>query len=160
MIVNTSVQEQMKKDTEKYLNMVDVNSYRILCCEKNKEPENQLEHKQKEEKMMEEIKASPIATLFTMLLIAEFKELVYESIFFPHFDQYDNDRMCGLERVIKTYYGDDVLENHIHDPEHFLFNDGRHHYMFYERYEAHGTKILDVDIDDILNDYENGYDSY
>ena len=55
------------------------------------------------------------------------------------------------QRIIIEYYGEDELYNHYHDPLHFLFNDEKHHYMFFFMVEGYGESIFDDDEDDYVD---------
>lgn len=80
---------------------------------------------------------------FTRLLMAEYKEQVYESIFHPHFDRMDYDVLCEYDLLIESKPDLYTPYDHIHDPTHFMFDDGKHYYSFYEMMEKDGSKILD-----------------
>lgn len=79
---------------------------------------------------------------FTQLLMAEYKERVYESIFHMHFDKIDYDILCEYDDLITSRPHLYDPYNHIHDPSHFIFVDKRF-YSFYEMFEVNDLKILD-----------------
>ena len=76
-------------------------------------------------------------SLFNMLLIAEYKELIYESIHDFHFNQYEVlERYQEAEQILCS---PDELQKHRYDPEHFIFKDRK--YSFY-RLQKRGQNIL------------------
>jgi hypothetical protein len=99
-----------------------------------------------------------ISDAFKMLAIAEYKELVFNSIFDPTFERIESDILHNLHKII-----DDNSElfnayNHHHDPLHFIFDNKQCVYSFYELVEKHGQhSILDKwtmsDGDDSEEDY-------
>jgi hypothetical protein len=66
--------------------------------------------------------------LFNMLLIAEYKELIYESTHDFCFDGYD--MLEKLHGIIQQRCSLEEQQSHIYDPEHFIF-EGRK-YGFYK----------------------------
>lgn len=149
--------EQLKFMTQEYFDQIESNMVTMICAEKRKQLNIIVDCQKKEDEMMQEINKSKIACVFKNLLIAEYKEMVYESIYYPHFDDFDADRLCELERMVLNYYGQEELDNHVHDPSHYMFDDDRHFYMFYEMVESKGRKILDV-AEEEYDDYENDGD--
>lgn len=141
--------EQMRTRTQAYFNNIESNMVSIVFAHDESKKSDFLN---KEEKMMRDIMASPYADTFQLLLLAEYKERVYESIYYPHMDKADFDMMSELERLVLKYYGQQKLDDHEHDPQHAMFNDGKHFYMFYEMVESKGKKILKV-ADEQYDDY-------
>lgn len=105
-----------------------------------------------------------IVDIFINLLIAEYKELVYGSIFYPHFDKYEYEILNYFEQTIAQHFSDQgnhitLLRNHTHDPTHFMFNDGMHFYMFHEMIESKGMKIIDYE-DIYREEYNDEFEEF
>ncbi len=66
--------------------------------------------------------------LFNKLLIAEFKEMIYDSTHDFYFDKYD--MLEKLNIIIQERCTSTELQEHVYDPEHFIF-EGRK-YGFYK----------------------------
>ena len=66
--------------------------------------------------------------LFNMLLIAEFKEMIYDSTHDFYFDKYDV--LEKLNNIIQGRCTSAELQEHTYDPQHFIF-EGRK-YGFYK----------------------------
>jgi hypothetical protein len=141
--------EELKEKTQKYFDAFDSNTVSIFCAKNNKKDDRVTELKQKEESLMQEIMNSEVGDIFCNLLIAEYKELLYASINYPHFEHAEMLHMQEYERIILEYYGENTLWEHEHDPTHFMYDDGKHFYMFYQMVEINGHYILDQwDADD------------
>lgn len=89
---------------------------------------------------------------FIDLVIAEYKEYVYENFYGKNFD--------GIQCIyMKTYkeflISNDLLYDHVHDPNHYMYQDTNRLYMFYEKIE----KFDDYKIKE-ENYYRYVYDSY
>lgn len=138
----------MKTKTQEFFDRFQHIVIILFIAKRDKKDERVQEYKKKEEELMQEINNSDVQEIFMNLLIAEYKEMYYESIFFPHFKHDEYLHMEELERVILEYYGENVFYEHEHDPTHFMYDDGKHHYMFYERVEHDGRSIFDELIDD------------
>lgn len=151
--MNTQEIEQMRSETQAYFDKVHKNMINMIRANNNNDTNKIHLCQQKEKELMQEICTSSVADIFQNLLIAEYKELVYESIYFPHFDRLDMLQTCELKRMILNYYGQEILDNHMHDPLHPMFNDDKHFYMFYEMVEKHGKTIFNHSIADDY-DYE------
>jgi hypothetical protein len=130
----------IKNKINEFFDILNNNTIKLLFA-KNRENLYQYEIE-----IMRNIKNSDIECLFRNLLIAEFKEKVYECIYFPHVKKIEVDHTFELKRIIINYYGEDILFEHIHDPTHFIFEN--QFYMFYEMIEAKGRNILDEWYDD------------
>ena len=151
--------QELKEMTQRYFDQFDSNTISIFCAKHNKQYERVVELKTKEEALMNEIFNSEVSDIFCDLLIAEYKEMYYESIYFPHFEHGEMLHMEEYERIILEYYGENTLWEHEHDPTHFMYDDGNHHYMFYDMIEKRGFYILDEQ-DRELADEERFCDIY
>jgi hypothetical protein len=141
-----SVQEQedLKNATQAYFDEFDKNTISLFFAKNKNDTALIKQYKETEEHLMDKIiKTDNIRDIFEKLLIAEYKERVYESINFPHFEYTEMLHMEEYKRIIIEYYGENTLWEHEHDPTHFMFNDGKHFYMFYEMVEVYGDYILD-----------------
>ncbi len=74
------------------------------------------------------LKSKEDNALFNMLLIAEYKELIYESTHDFCFNKYDV--LEKLHDIVQHRCSTEELQSHIYDAEHFIF-DGRR-YGFYK----------------------------
>lgn len=80
---------------------------------------------------------------FIDLVIAEYKEYVYENFYSRNFD--------GIKCIYMKTYKDFLISNnllydHVHDPTHFMYKDNNKTYNFYEKiekFEDYKTKELD-----------------
>ena len=101
----------------------------------------------KEQEIMGQATAtSDIQDCFNMGLMAQYKEMIYECINDPYFRNIDHDIMKEYERIVGSK---DAVYNHIHDPEHHMFDDGNaHNYSFYYYCEMYGYSVLDLKNED------------
>jgi hypothetical protein len=137
-------QEELKNTTQKYFDEFDKNTISLFFAKNKNDTALKKQYKENEELLMEKIiKTENIRDIFEKLLIAEYKEKVYESINFPYFEYAEMLHMEEYKRIILEYYGENTLWEHEHDPTHFMFDDGKHFYMFYEMVEVNGDYILD-----------------
>jgi hypothetical protein len=145
---NKLVEEQsaMKAKTQEFFDEFTSNTIVLFIAKRDQKNERVQEFKKKEEELIDKINNSNVWEIFMNLLIAEYKEMVYESIYFPHFYHDEYLHMEEMERIICEYYGEDTLYDHYHDPTHFMFDDGIHHYMFYEMVEKYDRCILEEEI--------------
>jgi hypothetical protein len=143
VVSNTERDKELKEKTQKYFDEFDSNTISIFCARHNKEEIRVRELKEKEEKLMTEIMNSEVSDIFCKLLIAEYKEMLYESIYYPYFEYAEMLHMEEYERIIMEYYGENTLWEHEHDPSHFMYDDDKHSYMFFEMIESKGFYILD-----------------
>jgi hypothetical protein len=81
---------------------------------------------------------------FSRLLVAEFKELVYNSKYDPCFEKIEDDIMTVYENIVPV---EDAL-NHKHDPTHYMFSEKPYWYSFYEMLECNGGSVFDDVSDD------------
>lgn len=67
---------------------------------------------------------------FEKLIIAEYKEYVYncDSKHYRYFGADYYDKMCEYTKFINML----DVDNYVHDPGHFMFNDKSKKYYFYE----------------------------
>lgn len=143
-MLSTGEQEELKNTTQEYFDEFDKNTISLFFAKNKNDTGLIKQYKEKEEQMMDKIiKNENIRDIFEKLLIAEYKEKVYESINFPHFEYAEMLHMEEYKRIILEYYGENTLWEHEHEPAHFMFNDGKHFYMFYEMVEVNGGYILD-----------------
>jgi hypothetical protein len=78
---------------------------------------------------------------FRELLIAEYKNLLYDNIFCPHFSIIDTLTMREYKRIIGENYSSNVLQNHIHNPQYFVFEKSSE-YLFYREFESNGIAMI------------------
>lgn len=85
-----------------------------------------------------------ISDAFKMLAIAEYKELVFHSIFDPTFERIESEILHNLDKIIDDNCAFFDVYNHHHNALHFMFDDKKCVYSFYELVEKHGQhSILD-----------------
>jgi hypothetical protein len=84
-----------------------------------------------------QLRADEDKALFNMLLIAEYKELIYESIHDFHFNQ--NELLERYQEAVQELCSPDELQKHRYDPEHPIFKGRK--YAFY-RLQKRGQNIL------------------
>lgn len=143
-MLSEAEQEDLKNATQAYFDEFDNNTISLFFAKNKNDTALIKQYKENEEHLMDKIiKTENISDIFEKLLIAEYKEKVYESINFPHFEYAEMLHMEEYKRIILEYYGENTLWEHEHDPTHFMFNDGKHFYMFYEMVEVNGDYILD-----------------
>lgn len=83
---------------------------------------------------------------FFDLVVSEYKEYLYKNLFDPCFEIIERDIMLEYGEFIDSKEElQEILFNHRHDPTHFLFNDGKAPYDFYEIVESRGYSILELD---------------
>jgi hypothetical protein len=75
--------------------------------------------------------------LFNMLLIAEIKELMYESTHDFYFN--DHEKTIKYINIMNNRCSEDEINSHLYDPNHFIFKDRK--YYFY-KIQKRGVKIL------------------
>lgn len=131
-----------------YYDKIFSNIIEHLKAKNRKNEDNIAVYSCKEAELMKEIRASPLSNLVQDLIISEFKEQVYEVMRFPYISALDIDLAYEMERLILEYYGENSLFEHFFNPMHFIYNDGKHHYMFYHMVEVNGESILDEWYDD------------
>jgi hypothetical protein len=136
-------QRYMKAETQKYYDMFLENTINLMRSKHRGDEEGVTKFANEEARLLCEIKNSMVSDLFENLLISEFKEQIYEVMRFPYMTMLDTDLACEIEKIILENYGENALYEHTFDPMHFIYNDGKHHYMFYHMVEVNGDSILD-----------------
>jgi hypothetical protein len=139
----TMTQSELKEQTEAYFDLLHKNTIDLLRAKHRKETENIAKFSEEEAKLIREIQTSDVSDLFQDFLMSEFKEQLYEMMNFPHVSFLDTEYMYELERIVMEYYGENSLYEHVFVPSHFLYDDGKHYYMFYHFVEVNGNSILD-----------------
>lgn len=76
---------------------------------------------------------------FHNLLMAEYKELVYRSIYDESFTDADNNRLDRIDEYVYYNLADDFVKEHKHNPDHYIFD---HPYKFYTELESKGLDVL------------------
>jgi peroxiredoxin len=84
-----------------------------------------------------------VSDAFKMLTISEYKEQIYNSINDPTFEMVEMDILYTLDEIINENPELFDVYNHQHDPSHFIFEDRKVEYSFYEQVEKDGGYILD-----------------
>jgi hypothetical protein len=136
-------QRELKEQTEAYFDLLHKNTVDLLRAKHRVQTEPITKFSEEEANLIHEIQASAVSDLFQDLLMSEFKEQLYEMMNFPHVSFLDTEYMYELERIVIEYYGENSMYEHVFDPSHFLYDDGKHHYMFYHFVEVNGDSILD-----------------
>lgn len=119
------------------------NTIKLLYAKKNNN-NNEVEIYENEEKIiLNKIKKSELEEMFLNYLISEYKEKIYESVYFIHQNNVDLQYISELKRIIKENYCKvhNILIDHIHDYNNIIYNNRT--YMFYEMIKKKGKKILD-----------------
>ena len=127
--------------------VLNSNTIKLLYAKKNNN-NSITELYENEKEIMLKIKESGLENMFINYLISEYKEKIYESVYFIHQINVDLQYISELKRIIKENYGDGILINHTHDPHNIIYDNRK--YMFYEIIEKKGRKILD-DYDTVLS---------
>ena len=144
--------DAVKREAQALFDRFDSNTISLFIARRDEKTTLMQELEEKEKAIMDEVFNSSISDIFMNMLIAEYKEQVYESIFFPYFEHDEYLHMQENERIIIQYYGEDTLYEHQHDRTHFMFDDGKHFYMFHEMIECKGESIFDYNDDDLVDD--------
>jgi hypothetical protein len=137
-----------KVQTQRYYDLVLSNTIELLKAKNRNQEDNIAKYSCKEAELMKAIRDSPVSNLVQDLIISEFKEQIYEVMRFPYMTELDTDLAYEMERLILEYYGENSLYEHFFNPAHFIYNDGKHHYLFYHMVEVNGDSILDEWYDD------------
>jgi hypothetical protein len=116
------------------------NTIKLLYAKKNND-NKKTELYENEKEIMIKIKESGLEDMFINYLISEYKEKIYESVYFIHQINVDLQYISELKRIIKENYGDEILTNHKHDHHNIIYDNKK--YMFYEMIEKEGRKIVD-----------------
>lgn len=132
-----------------------------LVFAKNKGETQKVEQLEQTEKEILQ-SALEVQDFFIMGLMADYKEKVYDSKTDAYFSSTDDAMMCEYKRIVNTVVGDDdAVYNHIHDPNHPIFQDGnKHYYCFYEEYEINEASIFDVYYDEEDEYIDGDYDIF
>jgi hypothetical protein len=93
---------------------------------------------------------------FCMLLMAEYKEMIFNSICDPTFENVEADILEEYDSIIDNdenlYY---IAQEHYHDPNHVVFQNKPSCYSFYYMAEAKGLNIIEMyetgNHDDLFN---------
>ena len=81
---------------------------------------------------------------FFRLFIANYKEYIYYKVCDEQFTRTEFEILLQYNQIVlDDNYIFDKVQNHIHDPFHYLFNDGHDCYQFFEMLERKGYSILD-----------------
>jgi hypothetical protein len=79
------------------------------------------------------------------VIMADYKESLYTQMF-QETDTTTTDFARFMRNLRETVFINELgicdLQNHVHDPTHYVFNDTEH-YDFYEQFEKHGKNILE-----------------
>lgn len=131
----------MNNKVKELFNVLNSNTIKLLYAKKsNNNTEIEL-YKNEEKIIINKIKSSELQEIFINYLISEYKEKIYESVYFIHQSNVDLQYILELKRIIKENYSDEILTNHIHDYNNTIYDKRK--YMFYEMIEKEGRKILD-----------------
>ena len=81
---------------------------------------------------------------FDTLFLAEYKELMFDSIHDPTFLSVDYDIFKEYHNFAMRNFDEDYLYDTKHDPTHFVFEGNTKWYSFYHMVEADGKNIFDM----------------
>jgi hypothetical protein len=149
-VKNKNIKQAMNKYQITHLHKLVQQNVRKMMITNDEETKDLL--LQNQQAIFDSITNEEILDGLKRLLIANFKELVYESMYFPHFTDEESDEMQEYFELIKRHFGENAAYNHVHDPSHYLFSGEPCYYMFYYYVEIKGTSIMDHSI--CLEDYE------
>jgi hypothetical protein len=149
-VKNKNIKEAMTKYQVNHLReLVSKNVIKLMFA-KDEESKDLL--LQKQQAIFDSISKDEILDGLRRLVIADFKEMVYESIYFPYFTDQESDEMQEYFELIERHFGENAAYNHVHDPTHYIFSGEPCYYMFYN-VEIKGESIMDHSI--CLEDYES-----
>jgi len=116
---------------------------KMFIKNRNEEEKEREEFENKKNEILREIWEESDDILwdcFERLIIAEYKEYVYNcnSKYYRYFGADYYDEMCEYVEFINMF----DIQNHIHDPIHFMFNNNPRIYYFYENSEKNGDYVL------------------
>lgn len=104
------------------------------------------------------LSSDEVQDCFWRLLIAEYKEYLYGSLFDPCFERVEQGILSEYDEFLRSdnQMFDKVL-NHKHEPEYFIFYDRQSNHQFYDFVENKGYSIIRLsDSQDALQEfYEN-----
>jgi hypothetical protein len=80
---------------------------------------------------------------FVRLVLAEYKEKIYDNIYDACYDNVEGKILMEYHQLITEDAHLYDVHNHQHDPTHYMFNDDKHFYSFYEMVESNGGSILE-----------------
>jgi hypothetical protein len=149
-VKNKNIKEAMNKYQITHLHKLVQKNVRKMMFTKDEDARELL--LQKQQAIFDSITNEEILDGLKRLVIADFKELVYESMYFPYFTDQERMEMQGYCELIKHHFGENAAYNHVHDPSHHIFSGEPCYYMFYYYVEIKGTSIMDHSI--CLEDYE------
>jgi hypothetical protein len=144
MLSNTAIAEKFYKELES-------NIISIVFAKKNADFEKKLICENKIIEIMDDVYNSndDIKDCFRRLLVAEYKEKIYWSIYDCKFDSIEHGILVEYDIFFEsdsTLYN--VLMEHLHDPTHYMFSENNPFYSFYEMVESKGLSIFDKYNDD------------
>ena len=135
-----------KATAERLYSELDSNIISVVFAKKNGDFEKQLTCENKVCEILDEVynSSDDINDCFYRLLVAEYKEKIYWSIYDCKVDSIDYDILREYDMLFKS---DDTLYNilmeHYHDSSHYMFRESNPFYSFYEMVESKGLSILD-----------------
>lgn len=143
------------------LDQLHSNTISLAFAKRKSETEKYDSLETKEEDIIKEVfQDKKLLEHFTMGLMAEYKELIYDGKHDMYFSYQDRDVLDEYELIVETYFGgENAVYEHEHDPEHSMFQvkSTGSYYSFYYEYEIYGYCILDYD--DIPDPTLDGFSS-
>ena len=114
------------------------------------------EAKEKEQtEILSQIQTDEENDCFDRLLMAEFKEEMYECDNAAKFTHQDALVLWKFQDFVRDNYDPDFVYYHEHDPTHYMFDDDCHYYSFYEMKECYGENTLEEWVETAYNYDEN-----
>jgi len=135
-----------KATAERLYNELDNNITSVVFAKKNGDHEKQLVCENKILEILDTVHNSSddIADCFYRLLVAEYKEKIYWSIYDCDVEPIEYDILREYDMLFdsdESMYN--ILIEHYHDPTHYMFSETNPFYSFYEMVESKGLSILD-----------------
>ena len=140
---NKNIQNEIFKYYIYYLYKLFDNNISFIVFSKLSEHYDNVQYTSTEEiRIIEMInKNEKVKKAFSNLLISEYKELVYNSIFDPYHDTF-YDKLIEYERFLAENYSNNDIIDHKYDTTYLLKN--KKYYLYYEMIEKHGKNILNA----------------
>jgi|LakMenE18May11ns_1017448.scaffolds.fasta_scaffold9959677_38 hypothetical protein len=112
---------------------------------------------------MLENSSNAVYNYFCMLMMAEYKEMIFNSICDPTFDNIEADILGEFNNIIDNdrdlYH---IARKHYHDPYHVIFQNKPSYYSFYYMAEANGLNMIEMyetgNYDDLIHYDDNDND--
>jgi hypothetical protein len=119
----------------------------LVCAKDRQDKDKEESSKEKIANVFDVLKNSSneIYDYFCMLLMTEYKEMIYNSICDPTFEKIEADILREYDNIIDNdedlYY---IALEHYHDPNHVVFQNKPSWYSFYHMAEVNGLNIIEM----------------